>query len=225
MEEINLLELWNFFRAKIAYIVIAILSILIIGNLFTILTRVPLYMSNTSVILVSEANNTNLGALNSELQANNTLVSTYSQIVKSRKVVNKVINNLNLDYSYKQLNEKINVSSIDDTAIIKIEVADPDRELAAKIANEVASVFMIEVQKFYHLDNVSVVDKAVPVDSAYNVNYIKDNIIYLAIGLVLSFSIIFVFFYFDTTIKTSDEIEEKYGLTVLGVIPEITKEY
>jgi len=224
MEEINLLELWNFFRAKLAFIVIAVLSILIVGNLFTILTRVPLYKSNTSVILVSE-NTTNLGTINSELQANNTLVSTYSQIVKSRKVINKVINNLNLDYTYKELNERINVSSVDDTAIIKIEVADPDYELAAKIANEVATVFMIEVQKFYHLDNVSVVDKAVPVDNAYNVNYIKDNIIYLAIGLVLSFSVIFIFFYFDTTIKTSDEIEEKYGLTVLGVIPEVTKEY
>ena len=224
MEEINLVELWNFFRSKISLIIIAVLSVLIIGNVFTILTRVPLYMSNTSVILVSE-NNTNLGTLNSELQANNTLVSTYSQIVKSRKVVNKVINNLNLDYSYKALYERINVSSIDDTAIIKIEVADPDSELAAKIANEVASVFMIEVQKFYHLDNVSVVDKAVPVDNPYNVNYIKDNIIYLAIGLVLSFGVIFIFFYFDTTIKTSDEIEEKFGLTVLGVIPEITKEY
>ena len=223
MEEINLLELWNFFRAKLAFIVIAVLSILIIGNLFTILTRVPLYKSNTSVILVSE-NTTNLGTINSELQANNTLVSTYSQIVKSRKVINKVINNLNLDYSYKELNERINVSSVDDTAIIKIEVADPDNELAAKIANEVATVFMIEVQKFYHLDNVSVVDKAVPVDNAYNVNYIKDNIIYLAIGIVVSFGIIFIFFYFDTTIKTSEEIEEKFGLTVLGVIPDEAKE-
>ena len=224
MEEINLLELWNFFRSKVAFIVIAVLSVLIIGNLVTILTRVPLYKSNTSVILVSE-NTTNLGTINSELQANNTLVSTYSQIVKSRKVINKVINNLNLDYTYKELNERITVSSVDDTAIIKIEVADPDNEIAAKIANEVASVFMIEVQKFYHLDNVSVVDKAVPVENAYNVNFIKDNVIYLAIGLVLSFSVIFIFFYFDTTIKTSDEIEEKYGLTVLGVIPEITKEY
>ena len=224
MEEINLLELWNFFRSKVAFIVIAVLSVLIIGNLVTILTRVPLYKSNTSVILVSE-NTTNLGTINSELQANNTLVSTYSQIVKSRKVINKVINNLNLDYTYKELNERITVSSVDDTAIIKIEVADPDNEIAAKIANEVASVFMIEVQKFYHLDNVIVVDKAVPVENAYNVNFIKDNVIYLAIGLVLSFSVIFIFFYFDTTIKTSDEIEEKYGLTVLGVIPEVTKEY
>ena len=224
MEEINLLELWNFFRAKISFIIIAILCVLIIGNVFTLLTRVPLYQSYTSVVLVSE-NNTNLGTINSELQANNTLVSTYSQIVKSRKVINKVINNLKLDYSYKELNERVSVSSVEDTSIIKIEVADPDREQAAKIANEVASVFMIEVQKFYHLDNVAVVDKAVAVDNPYNVNFIKDNIIYLAIGIVLSFGVIFLFFYFDTTIKTSDEIEEKYGLTVLGIIPEVTKEF
>lgn len=224
MEEINLVELWNFFRSKILFVVITILSILIIGNVFTILTRVPLYNSTTSVILVSENNANNLGTLNSELQANNTLVSTYSQIVKSRKVVSKVINNLKLDYTYKELYERINVSSIDDTAIIKIEVADPDSELSAKIANEVARVFMVEVQKFYHLDNVSVVDKAVIVDKPYNVNFIKDNIIYLAIGIVVSFGIIFIFFYFDTTIKTSEEIEEKFGLTVLGVIPDEAKE-
>ena len=224
MEEINLVELWNFFRSKILFVVITILSILIIGNVFTILTRVPLYNSTTSVILVSENNANNLGTLNSELQANNTLVSTYSQIVKSRKVVSKVINNLKLDYTYKELYERINVSSIDDTAIIKIEVADPDSELSAKIANEVARVFMVEVQKFYHLDNVSVVDKAVIVDKPYNVNFIKDNIIYLAIGIVISFGIIFIFFYFDTTIKTSEEIEEKFGLTVLGVIPDEAKE-
>ncbi len=224
MEEINLVELWNFFRSKILFVVITILAILIIGNVFTILTRVPLYNSTTSVILVSENNANNLGTLNSELQANNTLVSTYSQIVKSRKVVSKVINNLKLDYTYKELYERINVSSIDDTAIIKIEVADPDSELSAKIANEVARVFMVEVQKFYHLDNVSVVDKAVIVDKPYNVNFIKDNIIYLAIGIVISFGIIFIFFYFDTTIKTSEEIEEKFGLTVLGVIPDEAKE-
>lgn len=224
MEEINLVELWNFFRSKILFVVITILAILIIGNVFTILTRVPLYNSTTSVILVSENNANNLGTLNSELQANNTLVSTYSQIVKSRKVVSKVINNLKLDYTYKELYERINVSSIDDTAIIKIEVADPDSELSAKIANEVARVFMVEVQKFYHLDNVSVVDKAVIVDKPYNVNFIKDNIIYLAIGIVVSFGIIFIFFYFDTTIKTSEEIEEKFGLTVLGVIPDEAKE-
>ena len=225
MEEINLLELYNYFKSKLIFIIITILLVLIIGNVFTIVTRVPMYKSYTSVILVNEDSNNNLSTINSELQANNTLVSTYSQIVKSRKVLTKVINNLNLDYTYAELNSAVNVSGIDDTSIIRIEVSNPDNKEAAKIANEVARVFMIEVQKIYHLDNVSVVDKAVVSSSPYNVNIIKDNVIYLAIGLVLSFGIVFIFFYFDTTIKSTEEIEEKYGLTVLGVIPEVKREY
>ena len=31
--------------------------------------------------------------------------------------------------------------------------------------------------------------------------------------------IVFIMYYFDTTIKTKEEIEEKVGLPVLGIIP------
>ena len=67
-------------------------------------------------------------------------------------------------------------------------------------------------------------DKAENVSKPYNVNYIKDNAIYVMIGLVLSCGIIFIFFYFDTTIKTSEEIEKKLGLTVVGIVPKVGKE-
>ena len=66
--------------------------------------------------------------------------------------------------------------------------------------------------------------KAIEATKPYNINYIKYNIIYIAIGLVLSCGLVFIMFYFDTTIKTSEEIEEKFGLTVLGVIPDEAKE-
>ena len=74
------------------------------------------------------------------------------------------------------------------------------------------------------MNNVSVVDKAVASLKPYNVNYLKDNVIYIAIGLVLSCGIIFIKFYFDTTIKTSEEIENKLGLTVIGIVPKVEKE-
>ena len=34
------------------------------------------------------------------------------------------------------------------------------------------------------------------------------------------FSVICIMFYFDTTIKSTESIEEKLGLNVLGVVPE-----
>ena len=41
----------------------------------------------------------------------------------------------------------------------------------------------------------------------------------LLVGLVLSMAVVFVMFYFDTTIKSTEEIETKIGLPTLGVVP------
>ena len=41
------------------------------------------------------------------------------------------------------------------------------------------------------------------------------------LGLVLGCGIIFVMFYFDTTIKNPDEIQTKLGLPLLGVVPRV----
>jgi capsular polysaccharide biosynthesis protein len=222
MEEIDLRELFEYFKSKFIWIIIAVVVAVGIGNIFTILTRVPMYRSNTTIVLVSENKTESYNT--TEYQLNKNLVGTYSEIVKSRKVVSKVIKNLNLDYEVETLQDNITVSEVDDTEIIKISVVDKNAEMAAQIADEVADVFMTEIQKIYKLNNVSVIDAAVETTEPYNVNYLKDNAIYTMIGLVLSCGLIFIFFYFDTTIKTSEEIENKLGLTVIGLIPKVEKE-
>ena len=96
--------------------------------------------------------------------------------------------------------------------------------MATLIANEIASVFVGEINKFYKLNNVNILDKATNVNTPYNVNYVKDNVIYILIGAVVSLGILFVIFYFDTSIKTSEEIENKFGLNVIGTVPRARKE-
>lgn len=221
MEEIDLKEVFNYYKSKIAWIIIAVLLVIAIGNVYRIMTRKPLYRSDTSIVLVSSNQN---GSNLSELQVNKNLVTTYSEIIKSRKVLNPVIENLDLDYSYGTLKNNVSVAAVTNTEIIKISVSDRSAKKAAKIADEIASVFIKEVKEIYKLDNVSVVDKAVEANRPYNINHLKDNVIFIAVGLVLSCGIIFVVFYFDTTIKTSEEIEEKLGLTVIGIVPKVDKE-
>ena len=222
MEEIDLKEMFDYFRGKVIWILVACIFAVIIGNTYTLLRRVPMYRSNTTIVLVSE--NKNEGYNTSELQLNKNLVSTYSEIIKSRKVLEPVLNNLNLDYSYGALKSNVSVSSVTNTEIIKIAVADKDPETATKIADEIAKVFTEEIQKIYKINNVSIVDTAVADTKPYNVSFIKDNAIYIAIALVLSCGIIFICFYFDTTIKTSEDIENKLGLTVVGIVPRVGKD-
>ncbi len=221
MEEINLSEVYSYFKTKILWILLAIVIIIILGNVFTLVTRTPLYQSNTTIVLVGESKS---GYSQTESQLNQNLIGTYSQIIKSRKVLNQVIKNLDLKMTADELAQYITTSSVEETEIIKITVDNPNAKEARKITNEVASVFAKEIKDIYNLENVEIIDKAELAKAPYNVNYIKDNIIYLVIGLVLSFGVVFVMYYFDTSIKSSDVVEDKLGLTVIGIVPKEERE-
>ena len=217
MEEINLKEVYTYFKFKILWILIAIVAIVVIGNIYTIITRVPMYQSNTTLVLVGESKK---GYSQSDSVLNQNLIGTYSQIITSRTVLSQVIDNLKLKTTAENLSKNISTSSVEDTEIIKITVNSSKRKEAAKIADEVATVFSKEVQDIYNLENVTIIDKAEVATSPYNINYVKDNIIYLMIGIVLSFGVVFVMYYFDTTIKSSEVVEEKLGLPVIGIVPK-----
>ena len=217
MEEINLKEVYTYFKFRILWILIAIVAIVVIGNIYTIITRVPMYQSNTTLVLVGESKK---GYSQSDSVLNQNLIGTYSQIITSRTVLSQVIDNLKLKTTTESLSKNITTSSVEDTEIIKITVNSSKRKEAAKIADEVATVFSKEVQDIYNLENVTIIDKAEIATSPYNINYVKDNIIYLMIGIVLSFGVVFVMYYFDTTIKSSEVEEEKLGLPVIGIVPK-----
>ncbi len=221
MEEINLKEVYSYFKSRLLWMILAIVVIVIIGNVYTILTRVPMYQSNTTIVLVGESKKE---YSQTDSQLNQNLIGTYSEIITSRKVLQQVIDNLKLKMTVDELSQNITTSSVEDTEIIRITVNNEKKKMAAEIANEVADVFSDEIQDIYNLENVAIIDKAEEADEPYNINYVKDNVIYLMIGIVLSFGVVFVMYYFDTTIKSSETVEEKLGLTVIGIVPKESKE-
>ena len=215
MEEINLVEIFSYFKSKIIPILIVIGVILVVGNIYSIFLKTPMYQSNTTVLLVNSKNNNT-----TELQLNKNLVTTYTEIIKSRRVLTQVIKEGKLDCSVAELSNMISVEAVGDTELIRITVKNPNKKKASIIADQIADTFIKEIKDLYHLENVSVVDKAVINNNAYNINYLKDNIIYLGIGIVLTFGIVFVMYYFDTTIKSTEVVENKLGLTIIGIVPE-----
>ena len=217
MEEINLSEVYSYFKSKILWIILAIVVIVILGNIYTIITRTPMYQSNTTIVLVGESKKE---YNQSDSLLNQNLIGTYSQIIKSRKVLSQVIENLDLKMTTEELSNSITTSSVEETEIIQITVENAKAKDAQRITDEVAKVFAKEIKDIYNLENVTIIDKAELAKTPYNVNYVKDNIIYLVIGIVLSFGVVFVMYYFDTSIKSSEVVEEKLGLTVIGIVPK-----
>lgn len=224
MEELDLKELLGIFWAKRAQIILLIAIFLVIGFIYSYVFLTPEYQSVTSILLAKSNTTTSDGTTpamtTSEITMNQQLVSTYSALVTSESVINQVISNLKIDKTVADLENNIKVTAQDDTEIIQIAVVDQDPEMARKIANEVANVFINKIAKeYYNMDNVYVVDEAKASEEPYNINHIKDLIIFAGIGFVISCVYVLIANMLDTTVKSKEDIEKKLGLTVLTEMP------
>lgn len=224
MEELDLKELLGIFWAKRAQIILLIAIFLVIGFIYSYVFLTPEYQSVTSILLAKSNTTTSDGTTpamtTSEITMNQQLVSTYSALVTSESVINQVISNLKIDKTVADLENNIKVTAQDDTEIIQIAVVDEDPEMARKIASEVANVFINKIAKeYYNMDNVYVVDEAKTPEIPYNINHIKDLIIFAGIGFVISCVYVLIANMLDTTVKSKEDIEKKLGLTVLTEMP------
>lgn len=219
MEELDLKSLFSYIFNKKLYIILITAIFLFVAIIYTGYFKTPLYQSYTTVLLTKESDSTTI--TNTDILLNESLVDTYREIIKSRKVMRTVKNNLKLDYSIDELNKIVSVSSVNDTEIIKITVTNKDSKLACDIANETANVFNGEIVKLFNIQNVGIVDVAEESKEAYNINTLKSVVIFGGIGFILSIGIIFLVFYFDTTVKSEEEIEKLLGLPVIGKISHV----
>lgn len=221
MEEIDLKELFLFVKDKIGLLITITVSVCLLGCIYGLFIQTPMYSSYTTVIL--SGNETSGSITQSDIALNKNLVDTYAEIVKSRRVLEQVISDLDLDITYEKLSEKISVTALNNTEIIKISVNDKDAIKAKNIANVTANYFTKEVVKLYNMNNVDILDEAIESEKPYNINISKQIIIYFMIGLVLACGVLFIIYYFDRTIKSIEQVEEKIKLPILGGVQEYNR--
>ena len=106
-----------------------------------------MYKSYTTIILGGNETTASQTITQSDITLNKNLVDTYAEIVKSRRVLEQVIAELDLEETYEELSNKISVSSVNNTEIIKITVADSNPIEAKNVANVTANFFSKEVVK------------------------------------------------------------------------------
>lgn len=227
MEEIDIKEIIYYIFKKKVWVILCCILGLIAGVVYTKFFVTPMYSSYSTVVLSKPTDTSTISTTTSEgitqndITLNSKLVATYSEIMKSRAVASEVKEKLGLDISEEALMSNISVTAKDDTEMLKIQVSNEDPVVAANVANSLSEVFSSKVKEIYNIENVTVIDTAIPSSSPYNVSYAKNAAIFGMVGLVLCCGVLFVIFYFDTTIKSKSEVEDLLGLEVLAVIPDI----
>ena len=225
MEELDLKELFNIFWSRKIQIGIIIAIFLVIGVIYTFVFVKPDYASTTTVILAQSSTtktetDTSETITTNDLTLNQKLVSTYSELLRSPRILSEVITNLRIDKTEEALKNSITISAVEDTDLIQIRVTDANPETAKRIAEEIARVFIEQVANgVYKINNVQVWDEAEVPTEPYNINHIKDLVIFLFIGVVIGVVYALIANMLDTTVKSKEDIEKKLGLSVLTTIP------
>ena len=221
MEEIDLKEfVMLFWDRKVSIILITIIFMLI-GIIYSVGFVTPKYTSSTTLLLATSesANSKTHTITTSDITLNSKLVSTYSELVKSKNVTRQVISNLGINETEDELRNSITVSSVKDTELIKISVTDKNATNAYNIANEIAKVFTQKVSEIYNINNVQILDQAEISTTPSNINHAKDIIMFTFVGLFVAIVFVLVANMLDTTIKSSEEVEKLCNVPVIASIP------
>ena len=217
MEEINIKDFLVYLKEKFYFIFISILLCITLILAYNMTLKVPKYSTYTTIALVKADNNTNTITQN-DVMLNKNLINTYTEIVKSKKVLKQVKKELGIKTNINELAKEISVSSLNDTEIIKISVEDKDAEKAYSITKVTADVFIKEIKNIYEMNNVSIVDVPEINNVVSNNTLNRDLVLAFAAGIFLSVGILFVVYYFDDTIKYHDGIEEELDLPILSKV-------
>ena len=224
MEEIDLKELFEMFWHKKVQIILIVLIFMVIGVIYSVGFVTPMYSSSTTLVLAGTASSTEEQSQNTittaDLSINSQLVSTYSELVKSNNILGQVISNLGINVDVEDLRKNVQVTSVEDTELIEITVSNENAEYAARIANEIASVFEEKIAKeIYNINNVHIVDEAVVEAEPSNVNHLKNIVIFAFVGAVVAVMYVLIANMLDTTVKTQEDIEKSIKIPVLASIP------
>ena len=182
----------------------------------------PLYQS--SVLLYVNSSTISVGSTAismSDLNLSKSLVDTYLVILKTRLTLNEVIARANLPYSYGTLNGMISGAAVNDTEIFRVTVTGPNAEETAVIANIIGEVLPDKVSEIIDGTSVRIVDYAVVPGGKSSPNISRYTTMGVFAGVAISVALICLLEFFDEQIRSEEFLTEKYGYSVLAVVPDL----
>ena len=190
----------------------------LVSYLYTAFLVTPLYQSKTSMYVLNTQSPDYISSI--DISSATSLTKDYSRLVKSRSVLEPVIESLSLNMSYEGLSSKVSVTNPSDTRVLEITVTHSNPESARLIADEIRVKAAEFIVKTMSVDNVNTVDEASLPRVPSSPNTTRNVFIAVFIGILISAVVVVVEHMLNDNIKTPLDVDKYLGLTVLGIIPE-----
>ena len=214
--EIDLKEVFYLLLSHWKSIFLAMLiGAAIFGAYHTFLMK-PSYQADASIYITSTDSMISFA----DLQLSAALTDDYANIIKSRTVLNRVIDELDLNLNYKQLGALISVENPDSTHIVDIKVTCDDPELSRNITNALMNISVDQIYQVIGSGEPTVIDYAMA-EAVQDVTPGLKKYLMLGalLGALIVCAIVVLRMLTDTTLKTVDDIDRYLHLPVLAAVP------
>ena len=149
------------------------------------------------------------------------LVDTYAIIIKSNKVLNKVIDQLGLHMSYEELSEMISVDPIRNTQVMKIAAQCADADQAALIVQTISEIAPSIVADAVEAGSCKVVSDVYSSAKPVSPDIPRNILLASALAFIAVCALVVLRELFNDYIVDDADLEKKLGISVLGVIPDV----
>lgn len=176
------------------------------------------YTASTSMYILARSDSPQGSVSNSDLSTSQLIANDIAELAQSERVTSNTESALGLD----DLSDyTVSVAGESTTRLINVTVTGPNAQMAADVANEIASNISQVAQEVMSVDSIKVVDKAKPAKKPSGPNRPKLMLLAAAGGLMVVIGYLLVQDAVDTRIRNAQDAEETLGLPVIGRIPAV----
>ena len=219
-EEADVIDLEALFFSMLAHwkiIAACILVCTLAMGYYTFRIATPMYEATSTIYVLSR----NDSAINlSDLQIGTQLTNDYLKVFKMWEVHEQVISNLDLPYTYSEMGSMLKVTNTSNTRMLDITFTSPNAALAAKVANEYASVVSKYIAETMSMEEPHIMSTALIPSNPVSPRKMRNMAIGLLLGVALGVGITTLIYLRDDKYKTSADVQKYTGLNVMAVVPE-----
>lgn len=214
--------------------VVALCSVLAAAIAFSVAAFAITPTYSSSIMLYVNNSSFTVGDLgfsisSSEISAAQSLVKTYTVLLKNRTTLEKIIDETKVEYTWEELYEMIDAAPVNETEIMEVTVTTTDPYEAEKIANGIARILPKRVSEIVEGSSMEVVDSAIAINKKVAPSITKFTAIGFVLGVVFSVALLVILALLDNTIHDEEYVLNNYGYPILAKIPDLlntgTKKY
>lgn len=206
--------------------IILLCAILVgVGSLiYTVNFVQPMYQANVTMYVNNNSSKDNQYVSSSDLAVALRLVTTYVNIIKSDRVLERVIEDTGLMLTTSQVRAMISAEPEGETEMFRVTVTSANPQMSADIANTIAKVAPAEIAEIIEGSSAKIIDEArVPQKHSYP-SYGVRAVVGFLIGGFLAIFVFVLMYLLDIRIRSEEDLKNICDVPVLGVIPNLTND-